>query len=610
MANVVYLALVYFLLSLPSLLINYHSQDEVKDAVLSNAKVSYIQNSTETFDFIVIGGGSAGAVIANRLSKYQSASVLLLERGSTPTPLSSIPYLWLYLLGVDSGSLTRYPTVPMVNFSKNTNGIINFLSGRVLGGTSTLNQMVYTRGNRRGYDEWATLTGDNSWTYDNLLPFFKKFEDYHGVYENPFNSAVHSTGGEIYVEGPNLVEPSASTFLSAITEKGLPIKDLNEDQTEGFTPIDFNSKNGRRHGTYEAFLADILGRSNLQVYTYATATKIHLDSSKKAYGVTYTRHGQTRYVQARKEIIISSGIFESPKLLMLSGIGPANDLSSIGITPVVDLPVGKKLIDHLALTVQVNLNKAITFVPERDLTVNHEIQYLTNGTGPIRNMFSVLGYLSTSQNANPSWPNLQFFVSHQTNPGTDPVAAASTIRPDSNLISIYLVKPQSTPGTVKLSSNDPTAPLVIDAAFATNPSDIQSLVEGMKFVVNVYENSTTYSSIGAQLVDAAFPAACKALEYRSDAYYECVARAAGTGGYHFVGTCSMGKSSGDPSAVVDSQLRVLGTTNLRVADASVMPQVPNANTNVPSIMIGERAADLILRRWGYIIDWPWPIGKK
>jgi choline dehydrogenase-like flavoprotein len=367
----------------------------------------------------------------------------------------------------------------------------------------------------------------------------------------------------------------------------MTIQDMNKEQIEGFQPIDFNSKNGRRWGTYQAFLEPILGRPNLHVSRYSTATKIHLDINKRAHGVTYTRHGVTRYAEARKEIILSAGIFESARLLMLSGIGNRNDLLSVGIEPIIDLPVGQNLRDHLGVTIQFNFNKNISFVPERDLTAEIEEEYLEHGTGIYRNTFGILGYMSTNDNDHRDFPDVQYFIQHQADPRPDPNLVNIT-RPDSNIVAVFLVRPQAAPGFIKLKSSDPYDQLIIDPKYGSDPVDIRRMAKGIQFIVDFYENSSTYQEIGgAKLDESNFPDACKIFEYRSLEYFECLVRHWGATGHHFTGTCSL-------NWVLDSKLRVYHTTGLRVADASIMPTLPNGNTNAPA-MIGERAAQLILR---------------
>jgi choline dehydrogenase-like flavoprotein len=312
------------------------------------------------------------------------------------------------------------------------------------------------------------------------------------------------------------------------------------------------------------------------------------NDNNRAYGVSYTRHGVERYAEARKEIIVSAGVFESAKLLMLSGIGPWNDLLGLGINPIVDLPVGMNLRDHLGVTIQMIINKPITFVPERDLTTEVEETYQHNGTGVFRNTFGTLGYISSIANDNPYFPDIQYFIQHQTDPNTN-LTIANITRPDTNTIAVFLVRPTATPGVVKLRSKNPSDQLIIDPKYGGDPYDINRLAKGIKFIVEFYENSNAYKNIGgAQLDESIIPEMCKNIEYRSQAYWECVVRYWGATGHHFTGTCSL-------FDVVDSKLRVFNTTGLRVADASIMPTLPNGNTNAPAMMVGEKAGALILQ---------------
>ena len=236
-----------------------------------------------------------------------------------------MPSLWLPL-AYDPDSVARYPTVPQ---SHMLNRVYNPPAGKVLGGGSTLNAMNYIRGSPALFDEWASITGDPRWSWDGVLPYFRKLEDYHGVFSDPVDLRYHGEGGPIHIEAANLVQPSNNLFFAAAAEKGLHVHDLNANLSVGVQPSDLNIKNGKRWGTYEGYLQPVLERPNLSVYPYSTATKIQFEKTllggRKAVGVTYTRHGATRYAKARREVIVSAGIFETTRLLLLSGVGPKDD---------------------------------------------------------------------------------------------------------------------------------------------------------------------------------------------------------------------------------------------------------------------------------------------
>ncbi|CAG7666064.1 unnamed protein product [Allacma fusca] len=349
------------------------------------------------YDFIVVGAGSAGAAIANRLSRNNK--VLLLEAGGDPIFPQRIPAF--------SGPLLHWPqhdwcykTVPQKYACRGApNNVSYWPRGKSLGGSSNLNFMLYVRGHPLDYDNWANITGDPSWKYENVLEYFKKSQDYHGIHQNNTKHHAQSAYGNLHIESRNIDDlPLVPEFLQAAKELGFENVDLNGPQKPGFDQFEYVQKKGYRFGTYSAFLNPIMGRKNIRISRYSHVTKIKLDRNNIAVGVWYTRHGVKRFARASKEIIISAGAVDSPKLLMLSGIGPSEHLKSVGVKPRVNLPVGQNLVDHVVTTLpSVIIDKPLTFDPMRDFGLDTIMEYAINGTGflSLPGAVAAEGFIST-----------------------------------------------------------------------------------------------------------------------------------------------------------------------------------------------------------------------
>ncbi|CAG7834616.1 unnamed protein product [Allacma fusca] len=521
---------------------------------------------------------------------------------------------------------TRYPqfdwmheTVPQKHAGLGLNNKVSFWPrGKVLGGSSTLNFMLYLRGHPKDYDNWAKITNDSEWNYENVLPYFKKsLKTYNGKYKLNKKHYTESPDGFLNVEKTGY-SAFLKEFIDAGKELGYPEIDANGPQTEGFGPLEVTQLNSERYGTYAAIIKQLYYRDSVKILTYAQAVKIKLDKAGRAIGVYYHRHGERKYAGAKKEIIISAGSVDSPKLLMLSGIGPRNHLKAVGIKPEIDLPVGQNLEDHLVTSIEpftaetdgvfASLDKEFGPGYIKDY-IFHRKGLLTVAAGTVAQGFLCSENILNNNSKKCEWPDLQVYFSpfsyfrmvnsmvgramnfnqellEEINPPTEKEGfhfLVSVVRPSSK-------------GEITLKSNDPFALPIINPKYLEDPKDLVRMLQGLKLLLKIAENTTSFQQIGAKYTGSPIPG-CKNLEFRSDDYWKCYLRQLSVTMWHPTGTCKMGPGSSDKTAVVDSKLRVLHTRGLRVADASIMPSIVNANTNAPSIMIGEKAAAFILQYW-------------
>ncbi|CAH0387967.1 unnamed protein product [Bemisia tabaci] len=553
------------------------------------------------YDFIVVGGGSAGAVVANRLSEVPYWRVLLIEAGGNEPTGTQIPSMFLNFLGSDID--WRYSTEPedMACLNENERRCY-WPRGKVLGGTSVLNGMMYMRGSRRDYDDWA-VAGNPGWSYQDVLPYFLKSED--NLQASVMDPGYHGVGGYLTVTQFPYHPPLSHALLQAGLEMGYEIRDLNGVQHTGFAIAQTTSRNGSRLSSAKAFLRPVKERPNLHVLLNSTVTRVLIDPKKKlAFGVEYISNGQREQVLVKNEIIISGGAVNSPQLLLLSGVGPKEDLRQLNIPVMHDLPgVGKNLHNHVAFFLNFFINDTAT-TPLNWATAMEYLLFrdgLMSGTG----LSEVTAFVN-SKLANPAddHPDLQLFfggflancartgqVGEKSGDAATNAASAPTRR-TVNIIPTVL-HPKSR-GQLKLKNANPLTPPLIYARYLTHPDDVTTLVDGIKFARRLAE-TPSLQKYGFEL-DRTPVKGCESLEFGCDAYWECAVRRQTGPENHQAGSCRMGPI-GDPGAVVDPELRVHGIDRLRVMDASVMPKVTSGNTNAPVIMIAEKGADMIKRRW-------------
>ncbi|CAL8097205.1 unnamed protein product [Orchesella dallaii] len=467
--------------------------------------------------------------------------------------------------------------------------------------------MIYNRGNPRDFDRWAQVTGDARWNYENVEKYFHKIEDYNGYWSR---SGYHGKGGPLSIESVNYA-PGLNYVLDAAKEMGFEIRDLNQDQKQGFSPLDFTQKRGARFSTYRAYIKPALHRQNLVIFRYSLVTKIHFDEALRAVGVTFVRHGVKGYAHANKEIIVSGGAINSPHLLMLSGVGPRDHLIEHRIPPIVDLPVGLNLQDHVSTIIgPFVINTTDSFILHRDLDVGALFNYAKDGKGPLSSPMGAMavGLVSTSFAQSPSWPDIIYTIpslgvfsglaellESRFNAQNVKNFLTPVLGEDSHFVMVSLGLPKSR-GHIRLKDRNPLSKPLIDPRYYSDieNQDFKAMVEGTSLILRLYENTTSLQKINAHLSHP-YPG-CDNVLFKSTAYIECLVKTFTGTLFHPSGTCAMGKVE-DASTVVDSQLRVKGVTGLRVADTSIMPFVTNANTNAPTIVIGEMCADMIKSDW-------------
>ena len=527
----------------------------------------------DKYDFIIVGGGSAGCVLANRLSEDPATKVLLLEAGNPDR------HLWLKLplkfrdLMTDMRFNWGYETEPEAALD---NRKLYIPRGKVLGGSSSINGMLYCRCHPADFDHWRQL-GLAGWSYADILPYFKRSEAYPDG-----ESTYHGSEGPLKISKGDRDTDAHKAYLAAGRANGFPVtEDHNGVLQDGFGPADYTiGAGGRRASVSQMFLKPALSRRNLKVLTGALASRV-LFEDKHAIGVEYRHKGAVAQAMAGREVLLSGGTYNSPQLLMLSGIGPADHLKGHGITPVHDArDVGRHLQDHVHVGVGYESKNSFDAELRADRLGIAAVNWLFFKRGPLTTLpVACLAYIRTRPEL--SAPDIELLM-NRVNPEAH-VWFPGIRKPKGGYMGtrVVLLHPESR-GSVSLRSNNPADKAVIRHNYLSTQKDLDTLREGVKQARQIYATQPLAGMLGGEV----WPGK----NIQSDAEIDAYIRSTASMIYHPTSTCRMGS---DPDAVVDAELRVNGVTGLRVIDASVMPAVPGGHTNAPTIMIAEKAADMI-----------------
>lgn len=566
------------------------------------------------YDYIVVGAGSAGSVVANRLSEDPNVTVLLLEAGEMDSKMEiqvPLAYVDLQLSEVDWAETT----VPQEHACRSLLGRKSrWPRGKVLGGSSSINAMIYVRGNREDYDRWRDQ-GAEGWSYDDVLPYFIKSEDFRGAGEEEY----HGKGGYLTVsDSTQYRTQAAKSFVEGVKELGFEEIDYNGKSQSGVSFAQFTIKDGQRLSTARAFIHPVRHRENLFVVTGKTVRSLSFSAGDDVavdgvYVVDTDKYvdGQETLVKARKEVILSASTVGSTKILLLSGIGPRHHLEEVGIPVKADLPVGNNLQDHVMVPIvyvapNMAVDEQLSFTEAQAKSTTSLLRYILSGSGPLSvSPAEAHVFLDTGIEDEREAPDMDIIFfggkgspKHLKNINLSPEVAVKAFGESATLdipgvgysFLPTLLHPSSR-GNIRLNTDSPLDPPLIDPKYLSDPHDVEVLLEGIRYVQRIANTSSfdVFNSQGA-LQPTASIGTTHPID--SDDYWRDFIRYVTLTQYHPVGTCKMGAAD-DPTTVVDPRLRVKGVKNLRVADASIMPEVPSGNTNGPAIMIGEKASDMI-----------------
>uniref|UniRef100_A0A1I8PWX7 Glucose-methanol-choline oxidoreductase N-terminal domain-containing protein n=1 Tax=Stomoxys calcitrans TaxID=35570 RepID=A0A1I8PWX7_STOCA len=582
---------------------NIAKQNLYNDAPRQNAE----------YDFIVVGSGPAGCVLANRLSENPKWQVYLIEAGGVESLPHQIPIMAAFLQGTHSN--WGYKSVPQKQacFGMNNNEC-SLPRGKILGGTSSINYMIYNRGNRRDFDRWAEF-GNEGWSYEEVLPYFLKSENANlkGLQMSPY----HNHTGPLSVEDVRYRTTAADAYVKAAQEAGHRKTDYNGESQMGVSYVQATTQNGRRHSAFASYIQPIRNsRRNLHIVTMARVTKVLIDvDTQKAYGVRLLYRNTLYTIRARKEVILSAGAFNSPQILMLSGIGPRDNLEAIGVPLVKELPVGKLMYDHMCHfgpTFTTNTTGNTFFVSQTRPGL-----FSSYFRGDPSTVLSSIGgvetltFAKTPQSQEPSdMPDVELISvagSLASDQGTGLMQGANfrqdiytkvyeplyNAQQDHFSFLIMQFHPKSV-GRLWLRTRNPLEWPRINPKYFHNSEDVEHILAGIKEVIRISQ-MPALQRLATRLHDLPVPG-CEEHTFGSDDYWRCSIQVMSYTLHHQVATCRMGPDT-DDSTVVNAKLQVHGIAGLRVADTSIIPFPPTCHTNAASFMIGEKAADMIRAQW-------------